>query len=51
MLEPSVTIVRGEADGTTTYYKIISTSTPGASAIPVGEGLMGGPESVGKVQV
>ena len=35
-LEPAVTIVRGEADGTTTYYKIISTSTPGASSLTVG---------------
>lgn len=49
-LEPSVTIVRGELDGTTTYYKIISTSTPGASSLPM-HPHQSGLESVGKVQV
>ncbi|OQV13271.1 putative Upstream stimulatory factor 1 [Hypsibius exemplaris] len=49
-LEPAITIVRGEADGTTTYYKIISTSTPGASSLSSTEGGTG-MESVGKVQL
>ena len=50
-LEPSITIVRGEADGTTTYYKIISTSQPGASMLPIHGGGTGSEANAGKVQV
>ncbi|GAV01094.1 hypothetical protein RvY_11861 [Ramazzottius varieornatus] len=50
-LEPSITIVRGEADGTTTYYKIISTSQPGASSLPIHGGGTGSEANAGKVQL
>ncbi|XP_055346786.1 upstream stimulatory factor 1-like isoform X2 [Paramacrobiotus metropolitanus] len=50
-LEPAVTIVRGEADGTTTYYKIISTTTPGASALAGHSETAGGESMLGKVQL